>query len=79
MEAVYKWCAELESLRKELKTTGATERVTMVRVEDADALMSACAKVGATCVKTGPTEQVKVPHHGGSYHVEKQPLRITFQ
>jgi hypothetical protein len=78
MEQVYRWCAQLESLRTELSKNHERERVTSVRQENVESLMAACNKCNATCVKLGPVK-TKVSHHGGSYYVDEEQIRITFQ
>lgn len=49
-----------------------------VRKESLDALLNACSKCNVTCVKLGPVK-TKVSHHGGSYYVDEEQIRITFQ
>lgn len=77
MQNVYKWCSALEDVRSELKRTGEKERLAHISVEEMPDFTKACAQVGATCVPLG-VESIKVSHHGGSYHVDKQRVRITF-
>lgn len=78
MSEVYEWCSKLEEVRTELKRKGATERVTTVPLTDVAAFLAACEKCGAHCTKLG-AEQVKVSHHGGSYHKDVEKVRIKFQ
>jgi|JI10StandDraft_1071094.scaffolds.fasta_scaffold02467_12 hypothetical protein len=78
MQNVYGWCSKLERLKSELTANDETERVTSIRASDVEDFMKACDIVGADCKKLG-THSVKVSHHGGSYHVNEEKVRINFK
>jgi hypothetical protein len=75
---VYRWCSEIEEVRKELSMSGQTERVSTIRPEDIDYLMTACQQCNVKCTKLGEVQEYR-DHHGGGWYEIKERVRLNFQ